>query len=391
MTTLTAVTELEQSFYVPSFVVRRAGEELPEDVVQDVISCTYRDSVREIDSFELVVNNWDAARGGCKYYPASDPRYERLFDPGTKVTVEIGYAPDELRLMLTGTITTFAPSFTEGGAPTLAVSGLNELHELRTEQHTYAWEKVRDSDIATDLGRRPRQKNRPGLGMPVRTNPAAHEAEEPYVFMDNVHDVVFLLQRARRHGYELVLREGDAGSSERYLYFGPSETQPDRPTYLLEWGRSLTSFRPTVTTATQVSEVVVRGWNRRTNRRIEGRATWQDLVKGAAERRRMERLAEAFGSRRDIVTDRPVHTVELAKQQAKDILRDRMKGMVTATGKTVGLPDLRAGRQVAIAGFDELLDGTYYVEESTHTIADGYQTEFTARREGPLPAGATAS
>lgn len=380
MTALTTPYQLGESFYVPEFEVRLAGQDLPLDVVRDVMSVTYKDSLKEIDSFELMINNWDASKARPKYLPASDPAFERLFDPGAKVTVKMGYL-GKLRLMLTGTITTLEPDFPGGGAPTLSVSGLNELHEFRTEQHTFAWENKRDSEIAQDLGRRPRQRNRPGLGMTVRTNPAPHESAEPYVFMDNLHDIVFLLQRARRHGYEFVLREGDATSSERYLYFGPSQRQTEAPTYLLEWGKSLVSFRPTVTTANQISEVVVHGWDRTRNRRIEGKAAWKDLYPAGPERRRMERLAEAFGQRREIVTDQPVHTRAQAKQRARDILRERLQGMVEATGKTVGLPDLRAGRHVEIAGFGPLLDGRYYVLESTHTIGEGYQTEFKARRE----------
>lgn len=381
MTTLTRPHELGQQFYVPEFEVRLAGEDLPLDVVRDVISVTYRDSVDDIDSFELVVNNWDASVGRPKYLPASEPRFERVFDPGAKITLHMGYA-GELRQMLTGTITTLEPDFPSGAAPTLSVSGLNELHEFRTEQHTLSWENMRDSDIAADLGRRPRQRNRPGLGMTVRTNPAPHETAEPYVLMDNLHDIEFLLRRARRHGYEFVLREGDADGGEPYLYFGPSETQPDTPTYLLEWGKSLVSFRPTVTTANQISEVVVHGWDRGSNRRIEGSATWSDLHPAGPERSRMERLAEAFGERRLVVTDRPVRSRAQANQVAKDILRARMQGMVEANGSTIGLPDLRTGRHVEIAGFGSLIDGRYFVEQSTHTIGEGYQTDFTARREG---------
>jgi phage protein D len=383
MTALTKPYDLGESFYVPEFEVRLAGEDLPLDVVRDVISVTYRDSIEEIDSFELLINNWDASKTLPKYLPASEPRFERLFDPGAKLTLKMGYLGD-LRLMLTGTVTTLEPDFPQGGGPTLSVSGLNELHEFRTEQHTYAWENKRDSDIAQELGRMPRQRNRPGLGMQVRVNPAPHETAEPYVLMDNMHDIVFLLQRARRHGYEFVLREGDPGGGEPYLYFGPSESQPDRPTYELERGRTLVSFKPTVTTANQISEVVVHGWDRGSNRRIEGKAAWKDLYPAGPERSRMERLAEAFGNRKEIVTNQPVRTRAQANQRARDLLRDRLKGMVEASGRTVGLPDIRSGRNVAVSGFGPLLDGIYYVTESTHTISEGYQTEFKARREdGP--------
>ena len=51
---------LEQGhFYVPQFEVKIAGANLPRDVLRDVIQLTYKDNIKEIDSFELTVNNWD--------------------------------------------------------------------------------------------------------------------------------------------------------------------------------------------------------------------------------------------------------------------------------------------------------------------------------------------
>jgi phage protein D len=59
--------------------------------------------------------------------------------------------------------------------------------------------------------------------------------------------------------------------------------------------------------------------------------------------------------------------------------------MVEASGSTVGLPELRAGRKVEIAGFGPRFTGEYFITETTHTIgSNGYTTTFKARREGPL-------
>jgi phage protein D len=56
--------------------------------------------------------------------------------------------------------------------------------------------------------------------------------------------------------------------------------------------------------------------------------------------------------------------------------------MVKASATTVGLPDLRAGRRVQIAGVGSRFSGTYFVTDTSHTIGDGgYTTRFNARRE----------
>lgn len=392
MTQAVKIYEQGETFYVPQFEVKIGGRDLPQQVVRDVQEVKYRDDVEKIDSFELKLNNWDAEVRAPKYEPPSSPERANLFDPGgptdpvKRVEVRMGYLGD-LRLMLTGEITTIEPDYPASGSLTLSIRGLNVLHRFRTEQHSFAWEQKTDSQIAEDLGRRPVRKGKPGLGIAVHTAPRPSEPQEPYVFMDNQYDIVFLLNRARRHGYEVVLREDE--DARPYLFFGPSESRGEPPApYLLEWGRSLVSFRPTLTTANQVAEVEVHGWNRRTNRKIEGKATWQDCVPKGPEQARMRLLAEAFGNRKEIVTDRPVHTPDQAKALAKDLLCDRLKGMVKASGSTVGLPDLRAGRRVQIVNLGPRFDGEYYVTQTTHTIGDGgYTTEFEARRENAPEGG----
>jgi phage protein D len=364
---------------------------LPPEVVRDVIQVTYRDSVEDIDSFDLVISNYESdfsesVRGmRPKYEPPSRNEFAGIFDPGTYIELYMGYA-NNIPLMLKGQIMALEPDFPQQGGLTLTVRGLNLLHCFRAEQHTYAWEGQRDSDIAREIGRNRQQQNRPGIGFDIRINDEARAREVPdtYVFMNNQYDIVFLMERARRRSYELVLREtNEQGEEDPHLYFGPS-TNPEAPTYVLEWGRSLLSFQPTLTTARQVSEVVVLGWDRQRNERVEGKKSWADLIprRNEAERARQEQLMQAFGNRREIVTDRPVRSQQEADDWAERILRELRKGMVEANGESIGLPHLRAGRKVEIAGLGDRFSGTYFVTETTHTIGDsGYRTRFKARRE----------
>jgi len=370
-----------RSFYVPQFQVNIAGKPLSEGLLRDVMQVVYRDNVAEIDSFELVVNNWDALKFKPKYEPPSKDDYAGVFDPGKRIEVRMGYMK-ELTLMLTGEITTLEPSFPENGGSTLSVRGLNVLHALRTEQHTFTWENRRDSDIAVELGDMPLKAGNAGLGIKVNIDPAPDETAETFVMMNTQYDIVFLLERARRHGYELVLKEPDQANPERTLYFGPSKSRREAPNYRLEWGRSLSSFKPKLSTARQISEIVVRGWDRKANQPIEEKASWKDIVPAGPEQKRLELISQAFDNRKEVITDQPVRTSAEAKQKATDILRRQLLEMVTASGTTVGLPDLRAGRKVEIKGLGPRYEGTYYVTQTTHTIGDaGYRTQFEARRD----------
>ncbi len=368
-----------ENFYVPHFELRIAGRKLKYDTVRDVMQVTYHDSIEEIDSFELTINNWDAQEGAFKYEPPSLPEYKTLFDPGQKVELSMGYL-DNLRLMLVGEITTIEPNYPETGAPTLAVRGLNVLHTFRKQQHTYSWEGKRYSEIALEIGSSPVTKDKPGLGVNVQVSRKAMDKEpkEEFVYMNNQFDILFLLQMARKLGYSLYLDLDENG--EQFLYFGPA-LDLRNVTYELEWGKTLSSFRPTLTTVNQIEEVTVRGWDRRAKKPIEGHAK---LGEGDAATINADQtsVASAIKGRHEVITSEPVRDQKAADALAGKILRDQLQEMVKAAGATVGLPDLRAGRKLNIKKLGSRIDGEYFVVDSTHTINDsGYRTTFNARRE----------
>ena len=394
------VTLVEESlarggFYVPRFEVRIEGVGLPDNVLRDVTQLTYKDNVKEIDSFELTVNNWDAAANDFKYVGAetaatleSEPLH-RLFEPcNKKVEVLMGYV-DDLRVMVTGTFTTMDPNFPAGGAPTLTVRGLNVLHELRRKQYTTAWDEKTDSQIATEIaGLKDKETKKNRFPLPVETNPEAAGAEPrlTYVAQKNQYDIDFLLARARERDYVIVIQEADPevpGSVKR-LYFGPSHgaMAPGlrNVTFELEWGKSLIDFKPTLTTARQVKSVTVNGWDRKAKQEIKETVTLDDPKLNI--NKDLHEMLQKCDPREEHVVDEPVFTKDEARKRATAILLGQLKDMVKASGTTVGLPDLRAGKVVNIVGLGSRFSGSYFVTETTHTInASGYVTKFNARRE----------
>src|SRR5205807_4304002 len=131
-----------------------------------------------------------------------------LFDPGKELELWMGYYGQEsMRLMVRGQITALHPNFPSGGGSSLAVSGLNVLHKLRTKQESQIYEKMTDSEVAQQIASR--------LGIKIETNPAPDEERYDYLFQDNQYDIIFLMERARRVGYELFVKEdGRSGQSQ---------------------------------------------------------------------------------------------------------------------------------------------------------------------------------
>lgn len=397
----------QETFYVPQVVISVNNKDLPDNVINDILEVTYKDSVNDIDSFTIEINNWDADKRTFKFVPPlkdATVDYTGTFDPGASIELWMGYQ-NNMRQMMRGQITSLSPVFSESAAPTLSISGLNELHQYRTEKHTRSWldGTMTDTQIATQICKLPVQQGQAGLDINIDPHPAPNEMPRTFVYMKSQYDIVFILELAWRNGY-VVYIEDDDGSGKPTLYFGLSQNQALAPVYQLEWGKSLISFKPTLATARQISKVTVQGWDRTSNALINQSFALQDLwkeqKKSATEIARLTLIADAFKSREEVVTDQPVHTSKEAKELARAMLTNTNNGLIETTGSTVGLPDLRAGCSVTIIGFGittgqlgqltgaaSAFDGQYYVTETTHTIGNGgYQTEFSAQRRGPVDA-----
>ncbi|MFF5289007.1 phage late control D family protein [Paractinoplanes globisporus] len=381
--------QTRQPFYVPAFEVKVAGAPMPRSVVRDVIEVTYDDSVDKVDGFTLQVNNWDATKRNAPYFGPSATHPE-VFEPGAEVQLLMGYrgAADDLRTMVTGQLTSVDVELTETAAPRITVRGLNQLDRFRRKQYTWAWPEsgtgtIRDSDLAVALAGPPDEgSGRPGLGphVRVRTDRAAalKETGHDYVFMNNMYPVVFLMERARRLGYTLVYEGLDTVTGDHQLYFGPSDRLRDQ-VYLLEWGMSLVSLKAAFSMGRQVKKVTVLGWDRKAKKSISESAT---LDADCADLNPDLHRFAAVADREEVVAGEPIYTTGEAKQRAVNVLRDLNRQMVTVTGVTVGLPDLRAGRVVYLSKVDPRIDGRYFVTTTTHVLNDmGYRTTFTARRE----------
>jgi phage protein D len=362
-----------QDFYVPAFQVKLQGRPAGQEIINDILQVTYKDDIEQVDNFDITINNWDADTLDFKYSDGD------LFNPGKKLELWMGYyGADPLLLMIKGEITSLTPNFPSSGQPTLSISGLNLLHQLRKKQESHQYQNLTDSQIAQQVVGR--------LGITLRLDPDASGNEEAhdYILQHNQFDIMFLMERARRNGYDLVVEEqGQNGqSSTSSLYFGPSLNVSRRP-YLLTWGKSLMQFQPHLTTANQVGSVTVRAWSSTEKKLIEGTASRESIqVKGVGDKGNESDIQKAFNERQEIISDHPVQTKTEADTLARQTLERNAKDMIQGSGSTVGVPALRAGTIIFIEKLGERFSGRYFVTSTTHTIGDGgYTTQFNCRRE----------
>ena len=379
-----------RDFYVPAYDLQIEGLKQGAVVAKDILEVRCADGLGQIDTFEITVNNWDAKNLDFKYTGAagSGPdEYKGVYMPGKVVELRMGYlrpgraASDSLQLMLAGTIKTVAPNFPASGQPTLKVSGQSVLAKLLTEQEThYYGPNVTVSKIArTVVGRGTLKLNNLTVGIKTDANAEGQETALDHLLQDNQYDIVFLLQLAQLQGYDLVLKDM---KTKPYLFFGPSESNRFIA-YRLEWGKSLISFQPTLSTAKQVKEVVVRGWNALEKEKIEAKVTQDQLeIQPLRNQETLSDIKKDFQNCKEIIVDRPFRNDQEAKSFAKGQLLRLTRNTVTARGATLGTPDLRAGSKVEIIGLGPIFQGTYLIGSTSHHLGPGgYVTEFEAHLE----------
>jgi phage protein D len=351
-------------FYVPAFEVRVDRRRVSRDVIHDITQVTYQDNIEEIDSFEITINNWDAETLTFKY---SD---EDTFLPGKPIELRMGYfGPANMRLMLTGVIRSLRPTFPSGGQPTLTISGVNRLDELRRRQNSRAFEGQSDHQIA--------QRASQGLGLQLKTdaNGAGATNRYDYLLQENQYDIMLLWNLARRTGYDLFVIENENGDPQ--LYFGPSENVV-RPVYELRYGASLIEFTPNLNTSNQVRSVTVNAQHPTSKERISVTVRRDELNLGPVSSN-WQRMIQGF-QREEVISNRVVASEAEARLLARQTNERIAKSMLTGTGSTIGLPDLRAGSAVMVTGLGESFSGVYFVTGTTHTIGDGgYTTQFECR------------
>jgi phage protein D len=154
--------------------------------------------------------------------------------------------------------------------------------------------------------------------------------------------------------------------------------------YQLTWGKSLMSFQPTLQTANQVSSVTIRGWDPAGKAKIETTVNRAD-VKGVVQPTSLDLDESGLSQKLEITVDHPIQNQAEAKVLAEQTMLRLAQGIVVAKGKTIGVPNLRAGSKVNITGLGTRFTGTYVVTTTTHTMGDGgYTTDFSARMEARL-------
>lgn len=322
------------NFYVPRFTVGIDGEEFQES--RGVISNLTVDTLLDgADRFSLTLNY---------LFDRETERFVDLdwgrFRTGASVEISMGYG-DRLEPMFVGRINSVRPTFPSEGGPTVDVSGYSLLHDMMRGTESRSWDEQTDSFAARDVA-----------GNYEFSELSIEETgvKQRKIKQDRESDYRFIKRLAGNNDFEFAVRL-DA------VYFGPPR-EDSSPEVTLQYGESLSSLSLELTDTRQVSEVEVRHWDPKRKTEIVGSAKLD---------------GEDMGKK---VLRRPVWSTEEATRLAEAELNTIMNGQIRGSGETLGIPEIRAGKMLEVAGIDEFSD-TYYVTGATHRVGEpGYSTSF---------------
>jgi phage protein D/phage baseplate assembly protein gpV len=300
----------------------------------------------------------------------NDPQGRWVDDPrlGPGKTLEItARSGREQHPLFDGEIVELEPDFVPG-ARHLVVRAFDRLHRLSRGRQVRSFQNVTDGDLVQRVARE--------AGLKARVAPTTQVHN--YVLQDNRTNLEFLRGRAAALGYLLYV-EG------KTLCCEPPEANGSPLS--LDWGGTLQTFHPRLSTIGQVDGATARGWDPATRREIVGRAKQgRGGPDVGAGKQGGEVAHKAFDvSAELLVSDRAIRQQAVADQLAQALM-DRTAGrFVEAEGLAIGTPALVAGISVKLSGLGSRFSGTYFVTGAVHTYnaAEGYTTHFQVSGHHP--------
>ena len=298
------------------------------------------------------------------------PEHKKLFDLGNKVEIYMGYAEggeEKLKLLFVGLITNVNWNFQEENYLDISIEGQD--YSFLLMKHHYK-KPIQEESISSIVEKLIEEVYKPTF---EETDIEQTDVVYNQTRNQDISDYLFIKSLAEKVGYEFYI------DKKRLVFKSPPKDQ--KSSFILHYGQEILSFNPELDISKEVSKVRVIG--------LEFSSDNQPIV-GEAE---LERKKDDFNNSDtgiktllrklnsiEYEVREPVKTVAEAKQRAKSLLRNFSLNYFKVKIKLIGIPDLKPGITISIAGLGKRFSRDYYVEKVVHSISgQGYESTISVR------------
>ncbi len=328
----------------PGFKILIDGNELPEDVKEDVREILVKSHVDRADAFSVRMTGRLA-----KHIDSS------LFPFGAKVEIQLGHA-GKTEKVIEAEITAYYVEYGEKGTA-FTFRGLDPSHRLRRGAHHGAYAEKSDADVFQDLA------GDSGLSPVADSTPGTYGA----VMQLGVSHHRLLEERALRLGYRYNAANGQ-------IAFVKPTFEPSGLTF--EYGKEIHAFDVVADMSRVPTVVQAVGWDPFAKEQVTAEAALGDEWWPPENDQFGPKVGDAaFGEGRVILADLgPVSEAE-ATTIAQGYFERKTEEFVCGPLTIWGCPKLKVGTLVTLTGMGEALGGTYLVRGLTHFYnEDGFYT-----------------
>jgi uncharacterized protein len=303
----------------------------------------------------------------------SEYNYSAQTNQGDSLEIKIGDDDAKAQFVFKGEVVGIEPVFDAGSESRVTLRAFNRLHRLTRGRKSRTYEKMTDCDIVSKIAGEHSLSAKTTSDVNIKYD---------HIYQANQTDLEFILQRAARIDYEVFVEDKDLNFRKRDVSkdSGITLQMKEDAEYALQ------RFAPRLSSAGQVQEVNVRGWNPVKKEEILGKCTAPGSKLGGTDG--PAAANSPFGKKFYYDCDLPITTVAEANAIAKAKLEELTINYITGDAMCFGHPKLKAGIVVTIDVADDRFKGKYYVvgcqqryiNEHKNGPKGGFMTALKVRR-----------
>jgi uncharacterized protein involved in type VI secretion and phage assembly len=343
--------------YTSLLLVSVGGRPMPATAASLLVTGRVTDAANLPDSFELEFSD-----------PAGTVLTDAGFGIGKQVVLSVSEnGPQGPQRLIDGEVTALDREDVAGALRT-RVRGFDRSHRLFRGRRVAAYVDKTTGDIVREVAGR--------AGLQVKTV-SVGGGPTKHVTQDNVSDWVFLKRLADAAGCTFSVVDGGLVFSlptRAAEAPGGAESARDDPV-VLEHGMNVLHLSATVTAASQVPSVEVRGWDPVAKQAVVASA--KPETRGVELRNlKPDKVAKDFGSPTYVSTIGDGRQTS-QESQAKAVADRIAGGFAEIEARLLGNSRMRSGTAVTLKGYGAPFDGRYTVTEALHEF--DAETGYTTR------------